>query len=592
MAIATLYVDIADEITTVIERIKTTHEPIVALVVPKGAILIQSIVNLKLARKCAQDAEKDLILVTTDKIGRNLATQIGIRVVQTEKEIARAASGDFADDETEEAKVIAGVRIHRYYSEEADSEPDQAPEAPEVIVPKNLKSESAPVKPVEPPIVIQRKAVPDPDPNLEPELESNPDLEQTKSVPAPTQASTKQSKAEPNQKSAAQRTGSKPSPSKRKRILAGLLIGLVVLLILSLASVSYLMIPATKFILTLSSTPWSEKVTFYAQAEKNLTDPTLTNLTAQKLITTQEDSVEFKATGTKKTGDAAKGTATIFNSQFTAPQTLRSGSKITANGLVFSTTAEVTVPGYTAVPGKITPGSATVPVTADGIGPDYNLSVVSGTITSPADTFLIAQITSTTGGTSRDLTIVSASDITTAKDALIAKLTAGLKDKMTTLIGSNEYKFNSDSDLFKLENFATDQAVGAEVAGGRASGRGTLDRLVIDNALIQTAINQKVTNATANGMAHVLETNTLDKVTQPDPNTLVLELTLSGKDTQKLDTSVLPEKLAGQSLESARAYLSKNTPAKAVEIAQNPEWWPFERTPALKSYIKVELRYE
>ncbi|MEI8004271.1 MAG: hypothetical protein WCG94_08025, partial [Methanothrix sp.] len=249
MAIATLYIDSADEITSVIERIKSSHEPIVALVVPKGAILIQSIVNLKLARKATLDAEKDLILVTTDKIGRNLASQIGITVVTSEKEVSAAARGESTQDPpSEEAKVIAGVRIHRYYDQEPA--PDQEI-GPEVIVPKQLLSakEAEPVAAPEP-LKLERK-----------QITSPPPLPST-ALPAPhSPAAVDTNQPEPAVEVISTKSANTaPSPAKAKKRPKRLVIilgSLITVLLLVLVAVGVLIIPATKITLTLSSTPWS-----------------------------------------------------------------------------------------------------------------------------------------------------------------------------------------------------------------------------------------------------------------------------------------------------------------------------------------------
>jgi hypothetical protein len=46
----TIYIDIEDDITAVIERVKGSPEKLIALVPPKGAAL-QSVVNLKLLKE-------------------------------------------------------------------------------------------------------------------------------------------------------------------------------------------------------------------------------------------------------------------------------------------------------------------------------------------------------------------------------------------------------------------------------------------------------------------------------------------------------------------------------------------------------------
>ncbi|MBC7581656.1 hypothetical protein H7097_02175, partial [Aeromicrobium sp.] len=49
----TVYVDIDDEITAIIEKVRSSQQKIVALVLPKRASVLQSIVNMKLLKRTA-----------------------------------------------------------------------------------------------------------------------------------------------------------------------------------------------------------------------------------------------------------------------------------------------------------------------------------------------------------------------------------------------------------------------------------------------------------------------------------------------------------------------------------------------------------
>ncbi len=77
-----LYLEADEEITSIVDRLKATTAQNIALVIPKRATLLQSIVNLKLLKKQGEDLRKELSLVTTDRMGRNLAAQVGLTVYQ------------------------------------------------------------------------------------------------------------------------------------------------------------------------------------------------------------------------------------------------------------------------------------------------------------------------------------------------------------------------------------------------------------------------------------------------------------------------------------------------------------------------------
>ncbi len=78
----TFYIDIDEEITSIVEKLRKTEAPEAVMVVPKRALLIQSIVNLKLLRKVADDLGLKISIVTQDKLGKMLVKKAGISLQQ------------------------------------------------------------------------------------------------------------------------------------------------------------------------------------------------------------------------------------------------------------------------------------------------------------------------------------------------------------------------------------------------------------------------------------------------------------------------------------------------------------------------------
>ncbi|MCX6766394.1 MAG: hypothetical protein NT170_01250 [Candidatus Moranbacteria bacterium] len=74
----TLYIDIDEEITSIIDRMRKAEAKEVIIVAPKNAMLLQSIVNLKLLKKEADRRKKQLLIITQDKIGKKLIEKAGI----------------------------------------------------------------------------------------------------------------------------------------------------------------------------------------------------------------------------------------------------------------------------------------------------------------------------------------------------------------------------------------------------------------------------------------------------------------------------------------------------------------------------------
>src|SRR5665647_1308424 len=76
----TFYIDIDEEITSIVDRLRKAIAKEVIIVVPKRALLVQSIVNLKLLKKESDKLGKEISIVTQDKLGKMLIEKVGINV--------------------------------------------------------------------------------------------------------------------------------------------------------------------------------------------------------------------------------------------------------------------------------------------------------------------------------------------------------------------------------------------------------------------------------------------------------------------------------------------------------------------------------
>lgn len=72
------YIDADEEIISVIGRLRKVADTEICFVVPKRAIFLQSLVNLRLLEREAKKLGKKLSLVTQDEMGRALAEKVGI----------------------------------------------------------------------------------------------------------------------------------------------------------------------------------------------------------------------------------------------------------------------------------------------------------------------------------------------------------------------------------------------------------------------------------------------------------------------------------------------------------------------------------
>ena len=77
-----IYIDVEDDITAIISKMKASQSEIVALVPPKRIGAIQSAVNLKLVQRAAERANKHLVIISNNAALAALAGAANIPVAK------------------------------------------------------------------------------------------------------------------------------------------------------------------------------------------------------------------------------------------------------------------------------------------------------------------------------------------------------------------------------------------------------------------------------------------------------------------------------------------------------------------------------
>lgn len=75
-----VYAEIDDEVTVIYDKIRNIQEKHVYVLLPKRAVLFQSVINLKILKRKVEDAEKTFSIITNDSNGIHLAYKAGIEV--------------------------------------------------------------------------------------------------------------------------------------------------------------------------------------------------------------------------------------------------------------------------------------------------------------------------------------------------------------------------------------------------------------------------------------------------------------------------------------------------------------------------------
>src|SRR3990167_9554996 len=77
-----VYIDLDDEITSIIDKLENTKASVVALVLPKRASVLQSIVNMRLLKRASETTAKNVVLINSESAILPLAGAAGLPVAK------------------------------------------------------------------------------------------------------------------------------------------------------------------------------------------------------------------------------------------------------------------------------------------------------------------------------------------------------------------------------------------------------------------------------------------------------------------------------------------------------------------------------
>lgn len=509
-----IYIDVEDDITAVVGKVKASKERIVALVPPRRAGILQSAVNMRLLARAAKLADKRLVLVSNDRIIAGLAGAAEIPVaknLQSKPEIAEVPVLKVDDND-----VIDGS---------------------ELSTSSNLAKEQ---------------------PHQEQPLDSK------KTTPANTET-----------KSAPMRSSPKPKVPNfnlfRKKFI---LIGGSALLFIGILIWALVFASHAKVIITAKTTSVtvSEVVSL---SETTKTDANAKTIKALKQQKQKEIGVEFDATSQKNVGEKAKGTVRIRTSAeiiLVTGLTVPSGTEIQAsNGSLFVTTEPAVFSKGDA--GSL--GGVNVGVIAKEGGSQHNGA--SGVASTGArGVIAVSFLGATSGGTDKTATVVSESDLKSAQEKLAAIKDDELKKQLSGAFGSSS-KVIDESYAESRSNPTPSVAVGGE-AKGKVSLKATLtaSMMAVDQSEIDAFSKAKIADEIKSKRSQKIYSTGSDRVTfsefSSNPQGATARLVMNGAVGPEIKEDQVKEQAKGRTYGDIQSTLESIEGVNDVDVKFSFFW--------------------
>lgn len=539
----TVYVDVDEEITGIIDKVRTAKEPIVALVLPKRATVLQSVVNIKLLKRAADQANKKAVLITSEPSLLPLAGAAGLHVaanLQSRPYIPKAAAAPTPPK-----------------PEEAVSIPDDQPIDPQTPIGDLAKK---------------------PDTTDPIEIDNRP---KPAATPTPVKSADKPKSPKKDK--------SKKIPNFQKFRLK-LIIGAAVLIVLLGGFWALAMAPKANITLRTESSETQTQVEFMASPNADTVDAESGTVPAKQQELKRTEQEKVIATGEKDNGTKAAGKVTLRNCTDNRV-TIPAGTGISNGGLTFITQSAIQLDDGDFNSSNQCKNNGdhvgSVNVTAQNNGDQYNLSPRTYTVAGFSG--VVGQGDQMSGGTTKTVKVVSANDVETAKKKIADKQNTAVEE-LKSALQKDGYIGIVDTFGAGNPNYATAPAVGVESPDVTVSADITYTMLGIKESDLKKIVQEKSKDKVDTSKQSILDygfddaTYEVGGVTRTGTDITIQTALLVGPE---INQDSLKKELAGKKRADAESQLEGRPGITDATVTFSPFW--VSKVPSKESKVKFTV---
>ncbi len=555
----TIYIDIDDEITSIIDKVQASKEKIVALVLPKRATMLQSIVNMKLLKRSADTAKKKVVLITSEHSLLPLAGAVGLHTARTlQSKPAIPPAPDTAGMAADQAITAAELPP-------AEPDLDKSKPVGELAAGTAAAAELPPEETIE---VDNRPA---------------------------------------DKTTAAAATGAKKAKKKFKipdfkKFRTRLILAITAVILLIAGWVwGFIIAPRADIVVTTDTT--SHDVNFEFTASTGAEEADLENLVARaKLLEIEKSEIgKAPATGEKDVGEKASGEVTLELVNCSSSQvSIPAGTAITTGNLSYVTEASVTLQSIE-IGGQCRNedfpniSTETVEVTAAKAGDQYN--VASGRTFSVAGYSSVSgtNAAAMTGGTSKIVKVVSEDDVAAAQ-ARIAEAVGNVNQELRDQLQQDGYKPLPETETSSKPDVSVSPAVGEEASEVTVTSVVVYSMYGLSeedaNKLIEETIKEDIDTEKQSLLDTGLGDAVIRVTERPSDDVLNISLQTLAYAGPEFDLEALRQEFAGQKRSEIESSLTARPGVIDVSIDYSPFWVYSTPRSAKKIHLTIKPAQE
>lgn len=537
-----IYIDVDDEITGIIDKVRGSHSKIVALVLPKRATVLQSIVNMKLLKRATEEAKKNLVLITSEAGLLPLAGSVGVHVAKSLQ----------SKPEVPDAPERADTRAERV-AEREDEDEDEAED--ETADDKKL-DRTAPIGELAGAAAMDET------------IELDDDESADDGPVAVGSAAAKEAKAKKDKKLKI------PDFNKFRLLLifGGLVfIGLIVFVYMAIAVLP----KAAISIKTDSQSLTSSTVVTLKTASDAVLDAKAGTVPSKAQQVQKTVNQQVAATGQQNNGEKAIGKVSMNAGACsgTVPDAVPSGSAVTASGLTFITQESAAFSPVVSG-GKCSFKSGDISVVAQKAGAAYNVGPSSFTIPGRSGV-TAASSAAMSGGTDNITKIILQADIDSATQKISTQDSTGIKEELKTDL--TNAGFTPIVETFSTGTPETKTSANAGDAADNVTVTQTIKYTMLGVKLddlkkvIANDVSKKIDTKRQSILDYGLDGVVYGLQSQPADGA-VLTMQAQVIAGPELKTDEIKKQVAGKKAGDAKEIIKQNPGVTEVDVHYSPFW--------------------
>jgi len=561
----TIYIDIDDEITGIIDKLKVSKAKVVTLVLPKRAAVFQSSVNMKLLKRAADGEKKQAILVTSEVGLLPLAGAAGLYV-------AKSLSS--------KPSIPAPPNLDGT-SEESVSEAGQALGEPAINPKKSIAVLSGEDENAAPPLPIDTAGV---------ETIALADEEAKTEEAAATEPRSFDPPKKKNKKL-------KIPNFERFRLLLALLVLIIIIAVIAFLFLNSSLAKATINIKTnASNVSVNENLNLSTGATTLAPDGSSVPAKLEQLQKTYTQQVP--TTGQKNDGNPAAGSITISGEEcypnLGQPPTLPAGSGVSANGQTYITQNDTVFsplgqspsgPGHGSC--QVYNSDADTPITAQNGGASGNTP--DGTPFTVAGRSDLTGSGGASGGTDDVVQSVNQNDINSAKAKISTNNNAAQQTLDTQIKAAGYYPLDATFNP-GTPNVTSSAQVGAEASTVTVTEAITYTEFAVHQSDLQTLLDSNISAQIDTSKQSILDdglSNATFNLVSQTSSAASLTLSTKAEVGPQLNASNIEQSAENQKAGAIQSQLSNIPGVTSVSVKFSPFW--VDTAPSKASKIKVVI---